>query len=297
MFTRPGISLKYTLVFLSTLILLTVAILAAVNQLKLGMLRNEAQAVATQVVSFRSWVAQTGMVWVDNLPDDFHDFLASSEGEDGKEFYGKNPALATRELSSIANQSSLRATFRVTSDQYRHPSNKPDGFESKAIAAFEKDKDTKYVEEVEGSSYRYAQPIYVKKACLKCHGKPEEAPEAVIKKYGDRKAFGYKIGDVRGIISVKLPDLSFHEFLPTLANPVTIAAVVIVVLINAFFTAKLLGRLRDLTRRAEKIAGGELNTQLDYVPPESSRDEIDHLYNAVDQLRGAIRVAVKRLRK
>lgn len=297
MFSRPSISIKFTLVFLSTLVLITAAILVAVNHLKLGVLRNEAQAVATQVVSFRSWVAQTGMVWVDNLPEDFHDFLTSEDAESGKEFYGKNPALATRELSDIANRSSLRATFRVTSDQYRHPSNKPDQFESKAIYEIQKDKGTKYVEEVAEGSYRYAQPIFVKPACLKCHGKPEDAPPAVLKKYGDNKAFGYKVGDVRGIISVKLPDISLEELAPTLVNPFTIALVLVAVLINVLFTTSLLRRLRDLTQRAESIAGGELGTELLYQSPESSRDEIDHLYRAVDLLRNAIRVAAKRLRK
>jgi methyl-accepting chemotaxis protein len=297
MFSRLNIGLKYGLLFATTLALMAGAILIGVSHLKTGMLRNEAQAVASQVVSFRAWVAKTGMVWVDNLPEDFHDFLTSYKDEGGKTFYGKNPALATRELSEIANRSSSHATFRVTSDQYRHPSNAPDPFESRAISGFAADKGLKYLEETVETDYRYAQPIFVTEACLKCHGDPADAPAAVVQKYGSDKAFGYKVGDVRGIISVRLPDLTWKDLVPTLANPYTIGALILAILINFLFAANLIRRLKRLTAGAEAIARGELDTQLAYRSPATSSDELDHVYNAVDLLRNAIRVAIKRLHK
>ena len=296
MFGRQSISIKYTLVFVSTLILIASAVLVSVHYLKIGMLRNEAQAVASQVVSFRAWVAQSGMVWVDNLPEDFHDYLASSEGADGKKFYGKNPALATRELSQIANKSATHAKFRVTSDQYRHPNNKPNAFEATAIALIKQNKKAKFIESISEGEYRYAQPIFVTQACLKCHGKVEDAPRAVIEKYGSQKAFGYKVGDVRGIISVNLPDITFMDILPTFANPYTIGFVLLSILINFFFTMRLIKRLRNLTHSAEQIAHGELDIALVYQSPKKSQDELDHVYNAVNLLRNSMKIAIKRLK-
>jgi methyl-accepting chemotaxis protein len=295
MFGKQSISIKYGLIFFSTLILISAAILVTVQYLKVGMLRNEAQAVASQVVSFRSWVAKSGMVWVDKLSDDFHDFLAETPDGEGKKFYGKNPALATRELSQIANQSSTHATFRVTSDEYRHPDNKPDEFESKAIEMIKQNKKTQFVENTSEGTYRYAQPIFVTKACLKCHGDPEDAPEAVIKKYGAQKAFGYKEGDVRGIISVKLPDITLKDMLPHFANPYTIVYILLAVIINFIFTTQLIKRLKNLTHKAEVIAHGELDTPLEFNSPKHSNDELDHVYNAVNLLRNSMKVVMKRL--
>lgn len=260
------------------------------------MLRNEAQAVASQVVSFRSWVAGSGMVWVDNLSKDFHDFLAKRPDSNGNFYFGKNPALATRELSDLANKSTIRATFRVTSNEYRQAANAPDEFETSAMNDLQANKDRKYIEGFEAGSYRYVQPIYVKKNCLKCHGDPADAPVEVIEKYGSDKAFGYKEGDVRGVISVKLPDLKIMDIAPALVNPFTIGLILLALAINLLFTQYgLIKRLRSLTQSVKTIADGELETELKYAEPGKSKDEVDHVAYAIDMLRNSLRVAMRHL--
>ncbi len=125
------------------------------GKLRDQVLRNEAAAVADQVVSFRSWVASSGMVWVNKLNPQFNEYLAVHNVDDQTSFYGKNPALATRELSTIANKTSTRATFTVTSDNIRQPANAPDSFEKESLAIFSSDKTTLFTEKYEGKTYRY----------------------------------------------------------------------------------------------------------------------------------------------
>ncbi len=134
------------------------------------------------MIAFRSWVAQTGMIWVRKLAPRYHDFLAEEDCVSGGTFYGKNPALATRELSMIADKEATRAIFRVTSDEYRQEENAPDTFEAAAIRQFKQDKKIEFVEKYEDGTYRYARPIFVQQECLKCHGNPQDAPAAVIEK-------------------------------------------------------------------------------------------------------------------
>ncbi|OGT87574.1 MAG: hypothetical protein A2286_00200 [Gammaproteobacteria bacterium RIFOXYA12_FULL_61_12] len=298
---KQSIATKYSLIFLATLVLIVAAVLLGVRNLKTNVLRNEAQAVTAQVVAFRAWIANAGMIWVKELPKDFHDFLAKKEFTDTQgttTFYGKNPALATRELSTIVNKSALRATFRVTSDQYRNDANAPDYFESDAIKQVQANRDLKFVEGYDQGNYRYVEPILVKENCLKCHGDPKDAPPEVIEKYGDKKAFGYKVGDVRGVISVKLPDLTMADILPTMANPYTIGLLIIAVLINFLFTRySLIKRLRALTEGAEAIAEGNLDQELKYTKPEHSKDEIDHVFHAVSLLRSSMNIAMQRIMK
>jgi len=44
----------------------------------------------------------------------------------------------------------------------------------------------------------------IDKSCLACHGKPENAPKSLIEQYGDKNGFGYKVGELSSIISIKV---------------------------------------------------------------------------------------------
>lgn len=42
-------------------------------------------------------------------------------------------------------------------------------------------------------------------ACLACHGEKDSRPEFIKEKYPDDRAYGFKKGDLRGVISVLIP--------------------------------------------------------------------------------------------
>jgi methyl-accepting chemotaxis protein len=294
---KLSIPLKFFGVFTLTMLLTAGSFMASLYSLRTYTARHEAGAVADQVIAFRSWVAQTGMVWVRKLVPGYHDFLAEQNSTGGGTFYGKNPALATRELSMIANKEATRATFRVTSDEYRQDDNAPDDFETAAIRAFKLDKKLEFVERYEREKYRYARPILVQQECLKCHGSPKDAPKTVIEKYGSEKAFGYKVGQVRGIISVSLPTIGMRKVLRSLVNPWTVVFVILVIIFNILFIHSVVIRLVRLTRSAEAIAAGKLDTDLVYTNPSESNDELDHLYHATNLLKRSLVILFKRINK
>jgi signal transduction histidine kinase len=98
--------------------------------------------------------------------------------------------MVTKQLSQYAEREQLYV-FHITSLKVLNPENMPDDFETAALKAFD-EKTIAEASTVErmGSSYyyRYIAPLYVEKACLECHNKQ-----------------GYKIGDIRGAISVSIP--------------------------------------------------------------------------------------------
>jgi hypothetical protein len=55
----------------------------------------------------------------------------------------------------------------------------------------------------------YARPILVQQGCLACHGDPERlAPgvrEILRTRYPSDQAVGYRVGDLRGLISARVP--------------------------------------------------------------------------------------------
>lgn len=91
----------------------------------------------------------------------------------------------------------------------RNPLNAADEREQAIIERFEADKSLSEIWEdfeSEGKPYkRYTRPIFVEKACLACHGPKEARPEFIKIKHPDDKAYGFKEGDLRGIISVTVP--------------------------------------------------------------------------------------------
>lgn len=294
---RLSIQVKFFFQFFLVLLLLLGAFFASLVTLRTEVSRNEAAAVADHVVAFRTWVAGSGMIWVNKLSHEFPDFLMQHADGAGGEFFGKNPALATRELSTIASISTSRATFRVTSDEYRHQGNEPDAFEVAAIRSLKQNQKQPFIEGYEGRHYRYARPILVEQGCLKCHGDPNDAPAAVLEKYGAQKAFGYQIGQVRGIISVKLPALGVRDVGRAMFNVYSIFFILLAVILNLFFSYQfIIRRMVMLTKDAEAIAKGKLTTEIKYTDPLRSNDELDHLAHAVNLLKRSLVIAMRMIK-
>lgn len=286
---KRSLVLKISLVFAFVVGALLFAGLIAVHQLRMNLLRDTARAVADQVFAFRGWIARSGVVWVGKLTMSSEDYLDEIRCG-ASTFYSKNPALATRELSTIVEQSSGRAKFRVVSNNYRNPRNAPNAFETEAILRFKKElmrpreQQERFVDVIDGNTYSYAVPILVEAPCLRCHGDSRAAPAAVVRKYGDKRGFGYKVGDVRGILTVELPAMTLLEMSPaTNAASVLLAALS---LLAAFFLLKtmLIDRIRSVTDAAERIARGDVAAPPTACDPES-RDELDLLSASLERIR------------
>ncbi|MBF0520532.1 MAG: DUF3365 domain-containing protein [Nitrospirae bacterium] len=105
---------------------------------------------------------------------------------DGMKLTLINPAYMTRQLSEIMMESNS-IMFHITSLKPIRPQNSPDKWESEALKAFEGGA-TEKAEMFENAVFRYMAPLKVKESCLMCHQNQ-----------------GYKVGDIRGGISVTVP--------------------------------------------------------------------------------------------
>ncbi len=124
---------------------------------------------------------------------------------------------------SMARQLSLKNGWKVTrvGTRVRDPLlGMPDAWEQKVLEGFQKraakgediDKMSYFdvVTEPNGKKYfRYMKAIAVKPVCLACHGPKEQIAPAVLsfinKRYPHDMATGYRVGDLRGAISIKGP--------------------------------------------------------------------------------------------
>lgn len=95
------------------------------------------------------------------------------------------------------------------SSRYRNPNHKAEGADLKAVEYLKRHKDTLYtIDQVTKGGkkgFQIYRRIDVQSSCLRCHGAKSERPEFVKTKYPKDLAYGFNVGDLRGIYSVWLP--------------------------------------------------------------------------------------------
>lgn len=153
---------------------------------------EKAMAAADEIITMRSDLAR--------------EFIKPGAVIDEETFKKVCGAVAKR-AKDITEKTGVK--IRHAAVKNRNPLNAADERERAIIEKFESDKSLSEIWEKfesEGKSFkRYTRPIFVEEACLACHGSKEARPGFIKAKYPDDKAYGFKEGDLRGIISVTGP--------------------------------------------------------------------------------------------
>ncbi len=159
------------------------------NQIIKGQLLTTARGHFNNIVLTRRWNVNYGGVFVKKTNGIVSNpYLDNPDIQtiDGVAYTKKNPALMTREISEYAEKSG-DFKYHITSLLPLNPENFADAFEKKSLSFFEKGHKEIFetISKNEHAVYRFMAPLYVEEGCLSCHSKQ-----------------GYKVGDVRGGISV-----------------------------------------------------------------------------------------------
>lgn len=206
---------------------------------------RQAEMFFDHIVSVRKWNASHGGVYVpiteNTQPNPYLDVPNRDvETTDGKRLTLINPAYMTRQLAEMNDGSGI--VFHLTGFKSLRPENKPDLWESEALLAFQKgQKSVSEIGTLNGQPYyRYMAPLKVEQACLGCHEKQ-----------------GYKLGDVRGGISVAIPTASIDAFINERLEHLTITHGIVafigllVLLLSYLAQARLNRRLNKAQSRLQ----------------------------------------------
>jgi len=162
--------------------------------------KNEAMVSVKKDLAYRSWVASHGGVYVPitkKTPP--NPYLAHIENRDintsaNQQLTLMNPAYTLSQM--MKDYSELYGTKgHITSRILMNPKNKPDAWEEKTLENAEiTGKSSFTMAFIDGEEYfRYLRPLVTQESCLKCH------------------AFqGYKVGDIRGGVSVSIPMKAYY---------------------------------------------------------------------------------------
>jgi HAMP domain-containing protein len=304
MLKNNTITLKFTLVFIVSILLVGFAYFLLLRNVYESQLLNQARTTADHVEAFGAWVSKHGRLWAKDDPSSFLGELRVVEAASLNSgtpktavFYSKNPALAQREFSEAVAASESHARFRMTSDNFMNPLNKPDAFEARAINIVKLERVDEYAQLI-GSTYRYARAVIHEESCISCHGSPDAAPREVTAKYGALNGFGFKAGDVAGVISVELPAEPLSATFFRLIGPVEIGLVALAFLIAyLYIRVGIVRPVQELTDIANKLSTGQDEAVLKKDVSQKSRNEIDQLRLSVNRLRNSIQIAIRHMRE
>jgi diguanylate cyclase (GGDEF)-like protein/PAS domain S-box-containing protein len=207
----------------------------------------------------------------------------------------------SRIAEDYPNWNDNEIVFNNVSDRPRNPGNRADAHEWRAIEWFRANPEAQErLDRIEDENKRryllYTAPIWTESFCLKCHGDPEEAPASIREGYAN--AFGYKVGELRGVVSIKIPTEKYEQrfnalWAGQLAKSLAgyLALFVAVGLLVEHLVIRRLARLRA---SAERIAAGDYAAR---VERRHSDDEVCELAGAFNAMADAIQEHEQTLNK
>lgn len=118
------------------------------------------------------------------------------------------PAHAAAQISDeFKKRSHDGISIRNVSDRPRNPINRADAFEISAMRYFARNptltENISLIKQNNQEYFFYSSPIKIEPYCIQCHGKKEEVLPYIAQRYNT--AYNYKVGDIRGITSIKIP--------------------------------------------------------------------------------------------
>lgn len=193
----------YIIVFVWSIIIFGAAGIKIFNHYSFAdqLAENEAIVSVKKDLAYRTWIASHGGVYVpitEKTPS--NPYLSHIKNRDvyttvGQHLTLMNPAYTLSQM--MHDYTELYGTKgHITSRILMNPKNRPDAWEETVLESAEITRQASSTKEfIDGEEYfRYLRPLVVQESCLKCH------------------AFqGYKIGDIRGGVSVSIPMKEFDE--------------------------------------------------------------------------------------
>ncbi len=159
-------------------------------------------------------------------------------------------------------------SFNNVSDRPRNPNNMADKVELEALEFFrERPNETERMAPFRNENgelyYHYSQPIWMVQRCLICHSDYASAPESIRKRY--KLGYGYKVGDLGGLMSIKLPASIVEERVDKqLINASLIHFITLLVaflLLSLLLQGMVIKRILLLKDAAVRMAKGDYSKQ------------------------------------
>ena len=286
--SRRKISDKFNLMLLTAYVLFVVAAIPVIyvttkNQ-AIDSASKELRLLTDMVTSVRNVVVE------DTRPH----FIKKNE------FYP--PVVSSTVMAKLVAEKFKRLqpnyVIRMVSDNPLNRENLPKPFEEEIIDQFRADeKNEGFVKSGVIGKEAYlvsAKPTKVKEDCLICHGRPEDAPSSLTKKYGDDSGYNWEVGSIIGASIVGVPlsninEIVFHRSLWFIATTTTVFGILFL-LINQLVKRTIIVPVLDLAEAVKAVSRGDIDKKFE----TDRNDELGDLIHSFELMRRSMVALIKR---
>ena len=191
--------------------------------------------------------------------------------------------------------------FNNVSDRPRNPANGADAFELAAMDYFRsrpkaKDRIEPIVENDRTRWLHYTAPIWIEGYCLQCHGAETAAPASIRQAYPDA-SYDYKVGDLRGVMSIKLPmerydAIAAQRFRSSLIRD-GLTLLFTFLALGYFMDRFVLRRIESLRETTRRVAEGDLGAR----EPVRGSDELSELAADFNHMAETVEARISEVRE
>ncbi|MFM2063777.1 MAG: hypothetical protein RLZZ507_3448 [Cyanobacteriota bacterium] len=191
-------------------------------------------------------------------------------------------AFATRSIFELFNKQLPDYIYKQPALNPMNPVNKADKLEEEIIAYFQKDQSITekkgYKHNGDRELFYVAEPIKMETSCLQCHGRPEDAPQEIIDKYGTVNGFNWPVGEVISAVMIYVPTKDLRANQASMLQAVLFTfiglTIVLIILIYLLFD-KLVGkRIYQISQAMNQSA---LNPGATVRINDKGRDELGRM--------------------
>lgn len=233
---------------------------------------NQARVLCRQVILTRQWISDCGGVMVAADSDGargIHYFYDDHMDTRRGRFQRFNPSMVTKKMSQYSMRENMYQ-LRLASTSPMNPDNLPDAFEKTALFHFVHHQQEEFYQLTttpEAPFFRYAVPLHVDDACLKCH-----------------RDQGFTRGTIGGTLSVRFPAQQIAASIRTdryrLIGAGTGMIALTLVMLLFLVRTTVVKPLKTLETMADEISAGNLAARADL----STGDEFERLGRAFNNM-------------
>jgi len=194
-------------------------------------------------------------------------------------------------------------TYKEATLNPTNPRDKAFEWEADVVQALRREPETPEIIGVrpttEGDALYLARPIKVTdETCLTCHGDPDDAPEAMLAKYGPANGFGWQLDEVVGARIVSVPmsvalEQARQAFFVYMTLLVVMFATFIIVL-NAMLSRMVIKPAATMSKIADEVSKGNLEVPAFDV---KGGDEMSTLAGSFNRMRRSLEKAMRMLER
>ncbi len=215
--------------------------------------------------------------------------------------------LPAHSISRIAKEYNLLTDdgiwFNSVSDRPRNPQNQADSVELEAMNYFRQnpqatDRFVPFIKPTGEQAYHFSAPLRIVTQCLVCHGEQKNAPASISENYDT--AYGYKLDDLRGILSIKLPAQLFQDrLLSELKKELilkTLIFLVSLIIASWMLNRILLKRMKSMNAATVRLSNGDYSVRLNREA-DQDMDQVSLAFNSMAENIGKRETELKESRE